>query len=84
MRVGLSGYYGNTETTMYDGLDREDALAIQSADSSSVGIAMGALNAQYNFNNIQLTAVASMTSISNTDQYNYKYMCILFYMTNFS
>tara|TARA_B110000459_G_scaffold76758_1_gene86373 strand:+ start:769 stop:2055 length:1287 start_codon:yes stop_codon:yes gene_type:complete len=70
LRLGLSGYYGNTESTMYDGLDRTDPVSIQSADSSSVGIAMGALNAHYNIKNLQLTAVGSITSISNTDQYN--------------
>ena len=70
LRLGLSGYYGNSESSMYDGLDRSDDQAILTADSTTVGIAMTALNAQYNIKNLQLTAVASMTSISNAKQYN--------------
>ncbi|MFT5857940.1 MAG: hypothetical protein ACI865_000024 [Flavobacteriaceae bacterium] len=70
LRLGLSGYYGASESTAYDGLDRTNAAAVQMADSTSVGIAMTAINAQYNIGNLQLTAVGSITAISNTDQYN--------------
>ena len=70
LRLGLSGYYGNTETTMNDGLDLTNTAAVQSADSSSVAIAMTAVNAQYNIGKLQFSAVGSLTSISNTDQYN--------------
>lgn len=70
LRLGLSGYYGHTETSEYDGLDRTDNLAIQTADSTRVGIAMTAVNAQYTIGNLQITGVGSLSSISNTNAYN--------------
>jgi hypothetical protein len=70
LRVGLSGYHGNSESTLYDGIDRNDALAVATADSSSVGISMVAFNAHYNYKNLHLMAVGNLTSMSNTDAYN--------------
>lgn len=70
LRIGLSGYYGNSESSMYHGLDREDQAAQDQADSSSVGIAMTALNLQYTIGKFQITAVGNYTSLSNTMAYN--------------
>lgn len=70
LRLGLSGYYGTSESSMYSGLDREDAVAVASADSTRVGIAMASVNAHYTISNIQLTAVGLFTSVSNTSAYN--------------
>jgi len=55
---------------MYDGLDRNDAAAIASADSTRVGILMGSTNIQYNIGDFQILAVGSYTKLSNVDQYN--------------
>ncbi|MDG1036117.1 MAG: hypothetical protein P8O87_04680 [Crocinitomicaceae bacterium] len=70
LRLGVSGYYGNTETSMFDGLDRTNNMAIQTADSSRVGIAMASFNAHYSIKNFDFTAVGNITSISNSDAYN--------------
>ena len=70
LRLGLSGYYGNSESSMFDGLDRNDDLAFQTADSSRVGIAMASFNAHYSIKNFDFTAVGNITSISNSDAYN--------------
>lgn len=70
LRLGISGYYGSSESSDYDGLDRTDNLAVRKADSTSVGIAMTAINAEYNLGDLTLRAVGSLTSISNSDQYN--------------
>ena len=70
LRLGISGYYGSSESTAYDGLDRTNAAAVQMADSTSIGIAMTAINAQYNIGNLQISAVGSIITLSNTDQYN--------------
>ena len=70
LRLGLSGYYGNSETSLYDGLDRNDTEAIAQADSSRVGIAMAGVNAQYNLGKFQFTGQLIYTSISNTEQFN--------------
>ena len=70
LRLGLSGYYGNTETTLYNGLERNDQLAVGTADSTIVGVGMVAMNAHYRIANFQLTAVGSYTKLSNTGAFN--------------
>ena len=70
LRLGVSAYHGNSESTMYDGLDRNNAVAMASADSSSVGISMVAFNAHYNIKNLHFLAVGNLTSISNSEAYN--------------
>ena len=70
LRLGVSGYYGTTETSMYNGLDRNDAAAIASADSSRVGVMMGSFNLQYDIKGFQIMAVGNYTKLSNVDQYN--------------
>ncbi len=70
LRFGISGFFGNTESTLHDGLDRNEAIAISHADSSVVGINMVGFNAMYNYKGFQFTAVGSYTNISNTEEYN--------------
>lgn len=70
LRLGVSGYYGTSESSMYNGLDRENQAAIDQADSTRVGIAMTALNMQYTLGKFQLTAVGNYTTMSNTKAYN--------------
>ena len=70
LRLGLSGYYGSSESSMYNGLEREDESAVDKADSTRVGIAMTALNLQYTIGKFQFTAVGNYTKLSNTQSYN--------------
>lgn len=70
LRLGVSGYYGNSETSMYDGLDRNDNVAIASADSSRVGLSMIGVNAHYSLGNLQLTGVGNITNVSGSNAYN--------------
>jgi len=70
LRLGLSGYYGSSESSMYNGLEREDESAVDQADSTRVGIAMTALNLQYTIGKFQFTAVGNYTKLSNTQSYN--------------
>lgn len=70
LRLGVSGYYGNTESSMYDGLNRTDNHLVKTADSTRLGVAMGAVNMQYTLKNLQFTAVGNYTSLSNVTAYN--------------
>lgn len=70
LRLGISGYHGNSESSMYNGLDRNDAAAVATADSTTVGISMAAFNANYRWKGLNLMAVGNITSISNADAYN--------------
>jgi hypothetical protein len=70
LRLGVSGFFGNTESSLYDGLDRNDNAAVAMADSSSVGLSMFAVNAHYNIGNLYLTAVGNITNVARTEAYN--------------
>jgi len=48
LNVGLSGYWGDTQSTLYDGIKKDDDAALAKADSSVVGISMVGLDARYN------------------------------------
>lgn len=70
LNIGLSGYLGNTQSTMYDGILKSDEEAVARADSSVVGVSMFGLDARYSISGIQLRGQLYYTGLSNTDQYN--------------
>lgn len=70
LNVGLSGYFGNTQSTLYDGIDKNDASALAKADSSVVGVSMLGADVRYNIQGLQLRGQLYYTSLSNSDQYN--------------
>jgi hypothetical protein len=70
LNIGLSGYFGKTQSTLYNGINKSDNAAIAKADSSVVGIAMLGLDARYNLGGLQLRGQFYSTSLSNTEQYN--------------
>lgn len=71
LNLGLSGYYGNTQSTMYKGISASDDPAKVKADSSVVGVSMVGLDARYSIKGIHLRGQYYLTSLSNTRQYNY-------------
>lgn len=70
LKIGLSGFYGQTESGLYKNLDRTDPVMVSKADSSIVGITMGALDARYSIGGLSLRGEFVMSSLSNTLQYN--------------
>lgn len=70
LNVGLSGYFGKTQSTLYNGIEKNDNYAISQADSSVVGLAMIGLDARYNIKGLEFRAQLYNTSISNAEQYN--------------
>jgi hypothetical protein len=70
LNMGLSGYVGKTQSTLYDGLSKDDEAAKASADSSVVGIAMLGLDARYQLKGFQAKGQLYYNKLSNTDQYN--------------
>lgn len=71
LNLGLSGYYGKTQSTMYSGVKRDDKPAMIAADSSVVGVAMVGFDVRYNRKGLGLRGQLYYTSISNTGQYNF-------------
>jgi len=70
LNVGLSGYFGKTQSTLYNGVDKNDNEALALADSSFVGISMVGVDARYNLKGLELRGQFYYASLSNTDQYN--------------
>ncbi|MCK5208821.1 MAG: hypothetical protein KAQ79_12390, partial [Cyclobacteriaceae bacterium] len=70
LNLGLSGYIGNTQSTLYNGLEKDNADAIAQADSSVVGISMIGLDARYSQKGLKIRGQLNYANISNTDAYN--------------
>ena len=70
LSLGLSGYFGKSQSTLYNGLDKNNASLITQADSSVVGISMIGIDARYRIKGFQARGVLNMTHFSNTIQYN--------------
>ncbi|SNR36715.1 hypothetical protein [Lutibacter flavus] len=58
LRLGVSGYFGKTQT--------DDS----SIEDSTVGVSMIGLDARYKYNNLELRGQYITTSLSDTDKYN--------------
>ncbi len=70
LNIGLSGYFGNTQSSLYDGLDEDIAEDKAVADSSRVNISMIGVDARYKLKGLQLKGQFYYTSLSNTKEYN--------------
>ncbi|MGD9558820.1 MAG: hypothetical protein AB7V25_17470 [Mangrovibacterium sp.] len=70
LNVGLSGYFGDTQSTLYDGIDKDDDAALARADSSVVGMSMIGLDARYQIKGLQLRGQLYRMHLSNTNEYN--------------
>lgn len=69
LSLGLSGYFGKTQSDLYDGIEKEGDF-VKVADSSVVGISMIGADARYNKSGLQLRGQFYYSKNSNTDQYN--------------
>lgn len=70
LNIGLSGYFGNTQSTLYDGVDKDDDAAVAMADSSVIGVSMLGVDARYSLQGLQLRGQFYYSSLSNSAQYN--------------
>lgn len=70
LNIGLAGYFGKSQSKLFNGLDRSDALAKAQADSTQVGIAMLGLDATYSTSAWQFRGEYIYASLSNTKEYN--------------
>lgn len=70
LNVGLSGYFGNTQSKLYDGVSKENTTDMATADSSVVGILMLGIDARYNYNGFEARGQLYLANNHNTNQYN--------------
>lgn len=71
LNVGLSGYFGDSQSKLYDKLDKNNEMLRTKADSSVVGISMIGLDTRYGIKGFELRGQFYYTAFSNTEQYNY-------------
>lgn len=71
LNIGISAYFGKTQSSLFKNISKSDDLEIANADSSVVNMSMIGIDAQYNKRGIQLRAQTYYTKLSNTQQYNY-------------
>lgn len=70
LSLGLSGYFGDTQSSLYNGISKDDRQAKLRADSSVVGIAMLGIDARYTTGALHLRGQYYHVGLSNTEQYN--------------
>lgn len=70
LNIGLSGYFGDSQSKLYDKLDRNNTTLKAKADSSVVGVSMLGLDTRYNYKGLELRGQMYYSAFSNTDQYN--------------
>jgi len=70
LNIGLSGYLGNTQSSLYHNLDKNDTETLALADSSVVGVSMVGVDFRYSIKGFQLKGQLYYSGISNTEQYN--------------
>lgn len=70
LNIGLSGYFGKTQSTLFDGISKNDDTALAIADSSVIGVSMIGLDTRYNLKGLQLRGQFYYSHLSNSEQYN--------------
>lgn len=70
LNIGVSGYVGKSQSTLYSGLDHSNKELLAQADSSVVNLGMFGLDARYQKRGFEARGELIYTRINNTDQYN--------------
>lgn len=72
LNIGLSGYFGKTQSSEFDGLDKDDDFAKEIADSTRVGISMLGLDFRYKLDAWQFKGQYIHSFINDVKEYNDK------------
>lgn len=70
LKLGLSGYFGKSESALYKNLDLSNNVNVKTADSSVVGITMIGLDARYNAGGFAIRGEYIISFVANTLEYN--------------
>jgi hypothetical protein len=70
MDIGLATYIGNTESTLFDGINRDSVNQIATADSTIIGIQMVGLDFRYQAKKFQAKGELFFSNFTNTRAYN--------------
>jgi hypothetical protein len=66
----LAGYFGNTQSTLFNNLPKENEALQARADSSVVNMMMLGLDARYSIGGLELRGQYIVNSVSNSAAYN--------------
>lgn len=72
LKLGLSGYYGKSQTTLKDGVNPSDDLAMNSLDSSVITMTMVGFDARYQKKGFTARGQVIYSHNQNTEAYNLK------------
>jgi len=70
LNIGLSGYFGKSQSKLYGKLPDDNTTLEAKADSSAVGISMIGVDGRYRLGALELRGQVYYTALSNTEQYN--------------
>jgi hypothetical protein len=70
LNIGLSGYFGESQSRLYDKLHKDSTHLKFRADSSVIGISMVGLDTRYQIKATELRGQIYFAELSNTSQYN--------------
>lgn len=70
LEIGLSGYFGKTQSTLYNGIDKNDAFSMAQADSSVVNVSMLGFDYRFSKSWLRSRGQAVYSKIGNTQEYN--------------
>lgn len=70
LNIGFSGYQGLSESSLFNGLDKNNSADIATADSSQVGISMIGVDFRYQKSALQARGQFYYSQLSNTKSYN--------------
>lgn len=71
LKIGLAGYFGNSQSKLYDGLMNNDTIGLaEQADSSVVGLAMVGFDVRYVYKAFEARAQIISSTVSKTKEYN--------------
>lgn len=72
LNLGLAGYLGKTQSSEFDGLDKDDDTAETIADSTRVGISMLGMDFRYKVDAFQFRGQYIQSFINDVKEYNDK------------
>ncbi len=71
LKIGAAGYFGNTQSKMFNGLlDADTTGALARADSSVVNLTMFGLDVRYQYRAFEMRGQVITASIANAGEYN--------------
>ncbi|SMO33774.1 hypothetical protein SAMN06265379_101124 [Saccharicrinis carchari] len=70
LNLGLSGYVGKSQSTLYDGINKDDVNALAVADSSVINMAMIGADFRYSRSGLSVKGQFYYNSLGNTNEYN--------------